>query len=226
MTVCAAIRHVTEDGKVLVVIGSDSEVTISANSERLVGLVGDRKFFRIGEAIIAIAGCSSLAEVLEILQEDETFNPDWRTKKGIREFAAYFFDLLAELAELSISPSDVTSSVDPLLIATPTNIWAIFTDLGIMQFEESYCIGSGWAMAQAVIYDRMQELKDLGDFIRFEDLEFILERALEVSSVFTQGCGGKIITTRVEELPEEKKKVKPPKSKKKGRKKEIPTYLV
>lgn len=222
MTVCAALKVVNENGSTFTIIGTDSEITVG--SERLLGVIGDNKLFQLGEAVIAIAGAAVLGEVLYTMQSDEEYIPNFKTKDGVREFVAYFFDLLKELAEISISPSDILNSVDPLLIATPEHIWAVFTDLSIMEFEESYCIGSGWATAQAVIYDRMKDLKDLGDFIRFEDLEFILQRALEVASVFTQGCGGKIITTRV--IEEEKASRPKPKKKGKRLKKEENTWEV
>lgn len=213
MTVCAAAKIFNKDGTSITMIASESEVTVI--QEKLAGIINDSKLCPIKNlGWAAVAGSCLIGEVLDILHNDPGFFPDLNSKAGIRDFACAFFDTYNEMADCTVAPNDSKDFTSPLLVTTQEKIWAIYSDLSIFEFKESYAVGAGSAVAQGIIHDRLEQLNSLSRKKTYKDLELVLKRAIEVASMYTTGCGGeikvqKVITSRHEEP------VKKPKKKKK-----------
>lgn len=207
MTCCVISKILDHNGKPIVVVGSESEV--SDQNERLVGVVGDQKIHKLGNCYVLISGMSPIAEVLEIIASDEDFCKDLvvKNKTDVRELAETIYSTLKELVEASITSSDILQHLGLLLIATSERIFGVYNDLSVFEFDNFQTSGIGSTIAKGALHVLHNRLKKASTIVA-EDLEAIVRESIEIANTHTLGCGGVIRTVIIKEEEIKRKKRK------------------
>lgn len=210
MTCTIAVRFTTQDQRELVVVGADTE--ISGSSKRFVGVINLDKAQPIGNGYVLISGGGPILEVLDLINSDPEYSAKVRldTRVGVREIAEIIFDNYKDLAETSLEELK-SMEPGPLIFASPTNIWAVYTDLSVLEYGQFVASGAGEDAAigaLTILYDNLKADEKDGKVVYYEEVEEMVYRAIEASVFNVLGVGKPITMHRVEALPPVKKPTK------------------
>jgi ATP-dependent protease HslVU (ClpYQ) peptidase subunit len=186
MTICIACKVTKADGTVITRSASDSEV--SFGNKRLRGISKScEKIIQFPGASIAASGSGCVFETLLKLKGDKKYakTVQFRNREDVVDFAGNFFALFDELVSSSnISKED--ASIGVILVTTATQIFAIFQDFSVFEFDEWFCSGSGADTATGLM---TAYYKKLGANPSEEELEQVLIEAITDTCEIEQGCG-------------------------------------
>lgn len=221
MTAVAAVRFITKDGRTLVALGADSE--ISGGSKRYHGVINCDKAQKLGDSYLLMSGTGPILECVDILQADQDFCDSIRldNRHVVRELGEVIYSTLKDLIEASLSKPELLDQMGTLLFASPEHIWAVYADLSVLELSSFETAGCGEDIATgalSVLYDQLKEDEENGATIYHADLQEIIRKALTASTKHTLGVGMPVITHAV--LP-----LDPPKKLKKSSKKSIKVTL-
>ena len=186
MTICGMIKVRKPSGELIILAGSDSEV--STTSHRLHSIENKNKLLKIKDSIIAVSGGGSISEAVEDLLEDKNFldSIDLCTKKGVRLLGEQIYELFKLMAERSPIP-DIASSAGDLLIATPNNIYKMFPDLAIYSFDDFCSSGIGEESFNGAMTILLEDLKSDPE-ITNRKVEMVMTRAIDTACTHVLHC--------------------------------------
>lgn len=186
MTICIAAKITRADGTVITRTASDSEV--SFGNRRLRGISKScEKVIQFNGASVSASGSGCVFEALLRLKNDKKYanSIQFRTRDDIVNFSLDFYEEFNNLINSSgISKED--ASIGNILITTDTQVFAVFQDFSIFEFDEYFCTGSGSDTATGLM---IAYYKKLGANPSEEDLEWVLKEVIEETCALEMGCG-------------------------------------
>lgn len=191
MTICLLAKFPSpKKGEFFVSAAADSEIT--AANVRILGVEGPKKLIRIKNAIIAVAGSGPTTEAVEDLVKAKSFlkGKTLSDKEDIRVLGEAIFTNLKGLIDRSPKDEDkdVLEGLSHLLIATPYNIWKVYTDLSTYSFEEFTASGAGEDVCTGAMEVSYQILKEKEN-VTHDDLDAAMLKAMQATTKYVLSCG-------------------------------------